>query len=138
MTTAYFAHQVSDYDTVRERDAIRVIKTMGWRIVNPNEPSHQQAYLTEGMTHFTDIVVNQDVLVFMQNKWGEIGVGVAMEMFAAHNAGIPLFEVDPVMDTLTRIPVAPNDPLSGRYKILTREQTKARNREAFDEVSVKG
>ena len=90
----YFAHHVTDYNTPRETGAIERLEVAGLdRIFNPNSAESQAGYKEHGMPYFVGIVATCAALAYQRFPNGAIGAGVAKEITAAMEHGLPIYEV---------------------------------------------
>ena len=99
----YFAHCMADYDTLRERLALRLISARfpDYEIVNPNSPGISGDYEThrskdDPMLYFRQIVNGCDALAFLYNAGDtrSVGAGVGAEVLEALVHGKPIFFID--------------------------------------------
>ena len=93
LPSCYFAHHVTDYNTLREQEAISTIERHGLVVVNPNDPAHEIAYKEHGMAYFLGLVATCDTLAFQRFSSGEVGAGVGKEIAAALEHTLPVFEI---------------------------------------------
>jgi hypothetical protein len=87
------------YDTpVEERD-MNLLKSLGFKVTNPNTKSVQEAFLRykadheEYMQFFCDMAAYHDVVAFRGLPDGTIPAGVAKEIEAAREAGRIIIEI---------------------------------------------
>jgi hypothetical protein len=79
----YYARPLSLYNTEQERRDLDLIGRMGFDVLDPNGPEHQEGYEREGMDYFVGLVHKCDGLVFRSFPFGQIPAGVAKEIAAA-------------------------------------------------------
>jgi hypothetical protein len=97
----YFAHPMSEYGTLLEKNAIAKISEMfpTDQIVNPNSPDITSAvktlYPLMGMDLFDSIARNSDMVVAMPFPDGKFGAGVYSEVAAAQRAGKKIMVIYP-------------------------------------------
>lgn len=91
----YFAHPVSDYGSLREKECLEQIQKHfpGAEILNPNQDVHNEAYLTEGMAYFERLVMACDCVVAAPFADGEWGMGVFREAETVSRKGGKVFEL---------------------------------------------
>jgi hypothetical protein len=94
----YYAHPLTEYDTVEEAGNVDMLQKMGFEVINPNSPGIQAVFKDEGseygMRYCCDLIRSQaDVLVFNAFPDGTIGAGVASEIKAAYSRNIPVIEI---------------------------------------------
>lgn len=128
----YFAHAINCYNTPYEQAALKLIafKFPGAKIVNPNSPEHQEAYLAwraaskdrdnhRGMNYFYDEVLpactGSVAMPFLDERFG---LGVAGELKNTLESGKPVWGM-----FLNRPPTPENlaawvaDPLNAMWSI---------------------
>jgi hypothetical protein len=116
--TIYFAHAMTDYDTVREAKVLHMMQQAGWEVVNPNTAQHAaavQAMRTAGhnvMDYFCGLVRDADATAFMLTEQGEIGPGVLKEVCEAFVWGKPVFWVGVPYEKGVMKPLKPNEFVS--------------------------
>lgn len=83
----YYAHPVSEYNTLQESLNIAAIEQIfpGCKLVNPNQPYHEAQYQSFGMEYFEGLVRSCDMVVASPFPDGEYGMGVWREMEVAAN-----------------------------------------------------
>jgi hypothetical protein len=136
----FFSHPVTHYDTEFELECVGVIANMmvpigedpldgSIRIFNPNQKWLSNLYQRkkkEGdnpFTVFTDIAISCDVIVGVSFFDGTIGAGVAGELNACVNEGIPAFLIKIEDGVKTFIPYKKED-----HRILTIEETRQKTK----------
>lgn len=90
----YYAHAMSLYNTPQEARDIKLLEAMGYEVLNPNTPEHNDGCnkRTNPMDYFIELVaLSCDVLAFRAMPDGSITQGVAIEIRAA--APKPVFEL---------------------------------------------
>lgn len=118
----YFAHPVSDYGTGFEAKVIQALHSLGFDLVNPNEPHHQEGYAEEGMDYFHNHVLPHcTACIFAPFPGGLVGSGVAQE-------------IEHFLDRHQQVLEVGRDPGIGTYllncvslpesRILTRDETR--------------
>jgi len=80
---AYYAHCMLIYNTPIEKDDIELIESLGFKVINPNQPEHEAGYKSNGMEYFDELVRTSDILFFRAMPDGRISSGVAREIEAA-------------------------------------------------------
>ncbi len=101
MTTIYFAHAMTDYDTEREVAALAILH---WHfpftfILNPNDLEHAaaaRAFKRAGhnsMDYFCALARESDYLAFLPTHDNKIGPGVMKEIVEAGCFGKPAYEI---------------------------------------------
>ncbi len=114
---AYYAHGMHTYGTEQEARDVEMIRSLGFRCLNPNHKVHSEGYRKRGdMSYFEDLVISCQVVIFRPFSDGRIGAGVAKEIAAARKAGISVLEM-PVLPQL-------------KFRTLSIEETRARIRES--------
>lgn len=89
----YFAHHITDYDTPREAEAVRLLEQHGFTVVNPNGSEHDAAYKHQGMQYFLGMVATCDALAFQRFATGQVGAGVGKEIHVATAYSLPVYEI---------------------------------------------
>lgn len=91
----YFAHPVSDYGQPREKACLDLIKKHfpDAEILNPNQLVHNEAYKTQGMEYFENLVQSCDALVFTGFEDAEVGMGVFREAEVMGLKGGKIYEL---------------------------------------------
>ena len=84
--TIYYAHPITDYDTVKERRDIALLRRLGFEVYNPNSPEDSEAYREHGMKHFCDIIRSDEIVgvAFRTFHDGMISAGVSKEIQTAY------------------------------------------------------
>lgn len=83
MPRIYYAHPLSLYDTPQEQRDVKLLhEGLGFEVVNPNKPEHQEGYKQYGMEYFVRLVKTCDALAFRAFPDGKIGAGIAGEIEA--------------------------------------------------------
>jgi len=85
--TVYYAHPMALYGTPVERDDLRLLKRLGFKVLNPakRKLATMEAYIK--------LACSCDVVAFRAFQDGKIGSGVHAEVVAAVTAGIPIIEM---------------------------------------------
>ena len=77
---------------------------MGFKVLNPNDPEIQEQYQLEKdiylyygmpMGFWRELAQSCDIFAFRSLPGGKIPSGVASELTAARNAGMPIIELPP-------------------------------------------
>lgn len=95
----YYAHCLAIYNTPQEKRDLITLQRLGFQVTNPNSPIVQRdVELLRGagqdyMEYFRLMVEAHQALAFRALPDGTIPSGVAKEIFFAHNAFIPVFEL---------------------------------------------
>jgi hypothetical protein len=97
----YYAHPMLSYDSTVEAADMELLKKLGFEVINPNSQIYQtqsELYVAEHgkgmeMDYFTNIVMKCDLVAFRGLVDGNIPSGVAKEIEAAWEAGIPVIEL---------------------------------------------
>lgn len=81
----YYAHPISDYNTEREANDVKQLQSLGFDVLNPNQPEYEQSYRVRGMQVFLDLVDTCDCLVFraFDDERASIPAGVVKEILRA-------------------------------------------------------
>lgn len=94
MTRAYFARPISHFGTPEDERLKSDLRSMGFELVDPNDPRHQTAYENlkasgdpDPMRYFRDLTSSADILIFVPFRNGAIGAGVANEIERALEDG---------------------------------------------------
>lgn len=121
--TVYYAHCMALYDTMQEERDEALLEQLGWRVLNPNAPEHQEGVKAAnardpgnpqaGMNYFRPLVEKCDILAFRALPDGAIPAGVFLEIEWARAVGRPVVEL----------------PSSVLRRGITREQTREYIRE---------
>ena len=77
---AYYAHCMEIYGTPQEARDIEIIKSLGFTVLNPNEPQHQAGCKGVGMEYFQKLVEESDLLIFRALPDGSVPSGIAKEI----------------------------------------------------------
>lgn len=97
----YYAHPMLSYDSTVEEADVKLLESLGFEVINPNTQIHRvqlELYIAEYgkenvMDYFTAIVRKCDVLAFRTVPEAVIFSGVATEIKAAQEEGIPIIEI---------------------------------------------
>lgn len=89
----YHARSISIYGTPQDERDRALLGALGFDVVDPNQPSHQEGYAREGMNHFTRTVTECSALAFRAHPDGSIPAGVAKEIATAQDWNIPVIEL---------------------------------------------
>ena len=94
MKTCYYAHSLHLYGTQQEARDIKLIEALGFKVVNPNEKKHSDAYMAlpedSRMNYFVELVRSCDACAFRAYPDGSIGAGVHKEIMAADDPDMPM------------------------------------------------
>jgi len=74
----YYAHCMSIDNTPQEKRDIVLLESLGFEVVNPNDPKHQKGY--HKMDYFIKLSSKCDILAFRGLPDGRIPAGVAAEI----------------------------------------------------------
>jgi hypothetical protein len=92
--TCYYAHSLHLYNTPQEQRDIELLEALGFKVENPNQKKHQEAYMAlpedSRMDYFVDLVRTCDVCAFRAYPNGEIPSGVYKEVMAADQDEMPM------------------------------------------------
>lgn len=94
----YYARPISLYNTKTEERDIRLLKQLGFEVVNPNKEELQKRYAVEGMDVFLQAIDDCQGLAFRSFVDGKISQGVWKEIAKAKDQGKEVFE----LPTLTK------------------------------------
>ena len=86
----YYAHCKAIYGTPQETRDIQLLEQLGFTVLNPNHPEHQEGCKEIGMEYFHKLVEQADLLAFRALPGGAIPAGVAIEL---ERAEIPVIEL---------------------------------------------
>jgi hypothetical protein len=86
----YYAHSIHLYGKPQEARDVALIKALGFKVVNPNDKIHQDAYPDGGMDYFVDLVRTCDICAFRAYPDGSIPAGVHKEVLAADDIDMPM------------------------------------------------
>lgn len=100
MKTAYYAHPMALYDSLTECGDIAILRTLGFKVVNPALPQ----YADLSMDAYVKLACSCDLVAFRAFEDGKIGSGVAKEIAGAREAGVPVIELPGqlILRTLSR------------------------------------
>lgn len=87
----YYAHCLAIYNTLQEQRDVKLLESLGFKVVNPNQPKYQEKYKTQGMFFFKKLVQSCDIIAFRSLPSGEIPAGVAAEI--DNGLSIPVIEL---------------------------------------------
>lgn len=91
---AYYAHPLSLYNSAQEKRDISLIESLGFEVLNPNGPEHQEAYQAEGMLYFEKLIEGKVQLLFFRAfPDGSIPAGIAKEIETAAKLNLPVVEL---------------------------------------------
>ena len=102
---SYYARPITHYGTQIDNETINTLKKMGMHVVDPNQEIYLRAYKRIGMDAFLDVVSKCDLLFFKSFSNGNVTAGVQKEIQKAIDLGIPVFEVNPFIDTKRKLSV---------------------------------
>ena len=96
MSSFYFAHPTTMYDTGAERQLVARFQRShpGVGVENPNQPQHGEGYAREGMDYFVHLCDRQDGVFYAPFADGTVGAGVAREVQSFLDRGAPVLEFD--------------------------------------------
>jgi len=90
----YYAHPLSLYNKPQEARDIALLESLGFTVLNPNAPEHEEGYKRLKMEYFRELVVNRcQALAFRAFPDGSIPAGIAKEVAMAQEAKYPIFEL---------------------------------------------
>lgn len=90
----YYARCISLIDTMQEARDLGTLRQMGLTVVNPDLRDFQDDYRKHGMSFFTDMAAQADLIAFRAlPPHGDIPAGVAAEIRAALNQGKKAIEL---------------------------------------------
>lgn len=95
----YFARPINLYGTKQDERDIALLSTLGFENINPNKEELQRRYQKEGMTVFTEIVKDCDILAFRSFPDGKISAGVYKEIIEAVDSGLQIIELPTITET---------------------------------------
>ncbi len=100
MKTVYYAHPMALYGTNTELSDLCILRELGFKVINPAEAKYQ----TLQMSEFVELARSADVVAFRSFPDGKVGSGMALELDGARGNGVPIIELDSVLEgrTLTR------------------------------------
>ncbi len=78
--TCYYAHPMSSYGTPQEIEDIQLLETLGFKVINPNDPEYKS---NKNMEFFRKLAAGADAVAFRALPDGKISPGVAYELKAA-------------------------------------------------------
>ena len=99
----YFGHPINVYSTQMERELIGKIldEFSGWRLENPNQKKHDDAYMARkkaGLNpmdyFFNEVLPSCAGGIFMPFRDGKFGAGVAGEAKALADRGLSIWKID--------------------------------------------
>lgn len=89
----YYAHCISNYNTQEEKDDVKLLRKLGFSVVNPNTKKNQERYKVIGMEHSKTLLRGCKALAFRPVPSGTISSGVAAEIAMARVKGLPVIEL---------------------------------------------
>lgn len=104
----YYAHCINLYNTSQEARDVGDLFYLGFEVVNPNMPEHQDGYKKYGMPYFEKFSIICSAVAFRALPDGSIPAGVAAEIQWFRDKSKPIFEL----------------PSSILRRVITREQTR--------------
>ena len=99
---AYYAHCMLSYGSTIEQEDIKLIKRLGFQVVNPNSQEIKDRFAKfkkqvpekeREMEFFCRVVSECDLVVFRSLPDGTIPSGVGAELTAAYDENIPVIEI---------------------------------------------
>lgn len=87
----YYAHCLAIYNTHQEKRDVKLLESLGFKVVNPNQRKYQKIYETHGMLFFKKLAQKCDVIAFRSLPSGEVPAGVAAEIDCG--VSIPVIEL---------------------------------------------
>ena len=124
MKTAYYAHCMAIYGTKQERDDVKRIRQMGFRVVNPNSDTHKARVAdmkSEGCTgreimkYFIEVASRCDVIVFRALPDGKIPAGVDKEINSFIDSNKPVVEL-PFLSKRKRLSVIETSNYTRKFR----------------------
>jgi len=97
----YYAHPLDIYGTPQEKRDVGTLSALGFEVVNPNAPEHDQGYKTGGMDYFVKLCVQCDGVAFRAFPDGRIPAGVQKEIATFAEAKKPVIELPAAISTRT-------------------------------------
>ena len=101
----YYAHGIHTYDTEVEKTDIQWLKSLGFKVENPNQHKHIVRYNKKGMAYYEAVVKKCDVLAFRSFRDNKIGAGVAQEIIWMFEVSKPIIEIPILIDSKRFLPV---------------------------------
>lgn len=97
MSSFYFAHPTTMYDTGAERQLMARFQRSHPAIAveNPNKPEHSEGYAKGGMDYFVGLCDSLDGVFYAPFADGTMGAGVAKEVRSFLERGAPVLAYDP-------------------------------------------
>lgn len=90
----YYAHSFHLYGSKQESRDLELLSSLGFSVLNPNRPHHQDRYKEKGMKYFTeDILPRCDFCAFRAYPGGNLPAGVAKEVVCFQTANKPVIEI---------------------------------------------
>ncbi len=90
----YYAHPLSLYDTTLEKSDIDTLTALGFKVINPNDPSIERKFQkSQNFGIFLDLVRSSDAIAFRSFAGGEISSGVVSEIRIASELNLPVIEL---------------------------------------------
>ena len=89
----YFARPISLYDTPQDERDLRLLKQLGFEVVNPNKKELSVRYEKEGMNVFYEAIEDCDALAFRSFPDLSISAGVYGEIQKAEEIGCLIIEL---------------------------------------------
>ena len=86
---AFYAHAMVTYGTPSERRDLKVLRALGFRVINPGDKRYEE-YSTE---EFKALTLTADVLAFRALEDGTVSSGIQLGIIAAQAADIPIIEL---------------------------------------------
>jgi hypothetical protein len=89
----YYAHGMLHYDSELEQEDVKMLKTMGFEVENPNHIDNEREYIrTKDFNVFLNLVKSCNILAF-RSVAGKITAGVGKEIQFAKELGMPVIEL---------------------------------------------
>lgn len=95
----YFARPKNLYGTEQDERDFATISSLGFEIVDPNNPELRQKYKDVGMDAYLSCVESCNALCFRATPFGKITAGVFKEIQKAIELGIPVFELPSILES---------------------------------------
>jgi hypothetical protein len=98
MKKAYYAHAITLFNSLQEKEDIELIVNLGFEVVNPNSEEHTAGYEKHGMEYFYQIIKNCDLILFRAFPDGAIPSGIHKEISYAQRLQKIVLELPNLID----------------------------------------
>ena len=131
ISSAYFAHPVSMYDTPVEKAIAGAFSARfpGCSVENPNQPQHSEGYRQGGMGYFVELCNQQDSVFFSSFADGAIGAGVAKEVQSFLDRKAPVYYFNARTQQFVSVPALK------QFNILDVDDSRAHVRQEKSQLS---